>query len=415
MPAGMLLWIGSLLTAASQESLRPPSAMEAGRLLERYFEAEPAEREQIGARLDLLPPLTAKDLKDWREKKLPKLARKQGTKIERSGEAYFYDEEEKRGRYIVRGDGKKGLMIGLHGGGAGSGDASSAAGAFQSAASDQGWISIYPEVLEKTEHGWTDSGTEEFVLELIEAALCTFDVDCDRIYLAGHSMGGYGTWTLGAHHVDRFAGLAAYAGAPTPYWNDKKEVVGIEDGVLPNLRNVPFHIYQSRDDPQVPFDVNHFAAQALEKEREKYGGFRFVYQEVDGRGHGFPEGGPGPALEWIAASPRDPRPRKVVWEPCLSWIRQLYWLRWEKPQKGAVIVAEVKEPNVIEVTTTKPCPGLKVLLDERVADLSKPVTVRLNGQEVWSAPLSPRRSVLLRHAAETLDPGRWYLAEVQLD
>ena len=44
-----------------------------------------------------------------------------------------------------------------------------------------------------------------------------FNVDPKRIYLTGHSMGGYGTWTLGAIHADLFAGLAAFAGAPSCY------------------------------------------------------------------------------------------------------------------------------------------------------------------------------------------------------
>jgi poly(3-hydroxybutyrate) depolymerase len=78
----------------------------------------------------------------------------------------------------------------------GEGDAETARYAFEGAADELDWVAIYPEVLEKTECGWTDSGTEEFVLELIERALRTWKIDRSQVFMGGHSMGGYGTWTL---------------------------------------------------------------------------------------------------------------------------------------------------------------------------------------------------------------------------
>jgi len=391
----------------------PPSKSELKKLVEECFEIPPEERGPLLERIALTPPLSERERETWQEKTLPKLAEKAGPKLEKGGDNWFW-EKEKKGRYIVRGKPRNGLMIGLHGGGLGSGDAGSSASAFGSAAGDMGWVSIYPEVLEKTEHGWTDSGTEEFVIGLIEAALRTWKLDPDQVYLAGHSMGGYGTWTLGAHHADRFAGLAAYAGAPTPYWNQQQEVIGIVEGVLPNLRNVPFHIYQSLDDPQVPAAVNIFANKALAAEKEKYGGFNYVYEEVDGRGHGFPEGGPGPALEWIGQYTRDVCPKKVVWEPVLTWKKQFYWLRWENPHQGPLIQAEVVGDNQITITTSEKVKGLTVLLDERLVDFSKKVSVRLNGSEIFLGMVEPRLEVLVRCAAETMDTGRWFVAEVGL-
>src|SRR5204862_5764071 len=83
----------------------------------------------------------------------------------KNGQAFFW-EKEKRGLYIVGGETKKpkALAICMHGGGAGEGEAASAQAGYEDALRGLGWLAIYPEVLEKTEHGWTDSGTEEFVL-----------------------------------------------------------------------------------------------------------------------------------------------------------------------------------------------------------------------------------------------------------
>ena len=69
-------------------------------------------------------------------------------------------------------------------------------------------------------------------------------------------MGGYGTWTLGAHHADRVAALAASAGAPTPITGPSGKYEDVEIGVIPSLRNVPIVIYQSDDDPNVPPAAN---------------------------------------------------------------------------------------------------------------------------------------------------------------
>ncbi|MFB6135910.1 MAG: prolyl oligopeptidase family serine peptidase [Halobacteriaceae archaeon] len=51
-----------------------------------------------------------------------------------------------------------------------------------------------------------------------------YDVDPDRTYVAGHSMGGHGTWHVGLTHAGRFAGIAPAAGymeidryVPTPF------------------------------------------------------------------------------------------------------------------------------------------------------------------------------------------------------
>ena len=98
---------------------------------------------------------------------------------------------------------------------------------------------IAPQALEATEHGWTDSGTEEFVLDLVDGALRTWKIDPDRVYFVGHSMGGYGSWTLGAHHADRVAAVAPSAGAPTPILDRAtNKPVDIVEGVIPSLRSV---------------------------------------------------------------------------------------------------------------------------------------------------------------------------------
>ena len=50
-------------------------------------------------------------------------------------------------------------------------------------------------------------------MRVLERVRASYNVDADRIYLMGHSMGGAGTWYLGAKYSDLWAGVAPISGA----------------------------------------------------------------------------------------------------------------------------------------------------------------------------------------------------------
>jgi len=84
---------------------------------------------------------------------------------------------------------------------------------------------------------WTDK--VEVLTNLLDDIVSRYDVDTDRIYLTGLSMGGYGTWTLAAAHPDRFAAITPICGGgkrfmaltlkDVPVW----AFHGAKDGVVP--------------------------------------------------------------------------------------------------------------------------------------------------------------------------------------
>jgi len=382
-------------------------------LAEEYLTADGGRRAAIRAELAGNDELTADEVEAWREKLLA-WGRKTGRRMsKRKGTFYLYDKKEKRGKYIVTGgSGKGGLLIALHGGGLGSGDAGPAAGTFGGIASKLKCVCIAPEVLVKSERGWTTDGSEEFVIELIEQAKKTWKIDPDRVYMAGHSMGGYGTWTVGAHHADLFAGLAAFAGAPTPVTEDGQpygKVVGLVEGVIPNLRNVALHVYQSLDDKQVPPGPNVFANKVVLEWQKEYGGYRYKYVEVEDRGHGAPPGGHGVGVAWVYESKRDPRPKRVLWQPVLSWKRMFYWLRWEQPEPRVLVDARVVAPNVIDLDLGgAPRKGFGIHLDEALVDLDKEVVVREFGKEVFRGKVKRTLTSLLLCAGEKYDARNLY-------
>ncbi len=402
-----MLAAAAVLLACPLPQEKPPNLRETKKLVAEYFaldplqQAEHARRMEIVARLDAFPLDSSSKRKRWR-KDLLKAAGKRPELPKDQGEHWAW-EEQRRGRYFLGGEMKKpnALLISMHGGGVGSADATGAVGFHSGAARELGWLAIFPQALEATERGWTDSGTEEWVLSLIESALRTWKIPPDRVFLAGHSMGGYGSWVLGAHHADRLAGVAPSAGAPTPVYNYSNEIIDIQEGVIPNLRNLPMAVFQSDDDPRVPPDVNRYAVAAVEEARQKWGGYeRFDYWEVTGLGHGGPPGGAVKLLERIAEERRDPVPDKLVWQPALEWKRRWYWLSWPQPELHSIVVAELdRESNAVRIESEAALTGMEVLLDDRVLDLKEEVQVFVNGELSWKGEVRPTLGSLILSAA----------------
>ncbi|MBL7697875.1 MAG: prolyl oligopeptidase family serine peptidase [Chitinophagaceae bacterium] len=74
---------------------------------------------------------------------------------------------------------------------------------------------------------WEDWGRID-ALEVLNLARKKFTPDSQHIYLTGHSMGGHGTWFLGATYPDKWAAIAPCAGYPT------LKGYGSADGLVPD-------------------------------------------------------------------------------------------------------------------------------------------------------------------------------------
>jgi pimeloyl-ACP methyl ester carboxylesterase len=410
------------LIAAGQNPIDPPKKGEQKKLVIASAKLDPladdffARRMAIVRRLDLVPLSKGSEIKAWR-KAIAKADAKHGAKLEKDSGNQWTWEDSKRGLFILGGKTSKpkGLVIGMHGGGQGSGSAASIHSSMSRAAAEFDLLEISPEVLEKTERGWTDSGTEAWVLYLVDAAIRTWGLNPNRVYFSGHSMGGYGSWTLGAHHADRVAALAPSAGAPTPVYGPDGKIFDIDRGVVPNLRNVPMVCYQSIDDPRVPPDANQAAVKEVGKAKDRWGGYEdFEYWEVDGRAHQAPPGGFAALLEKIVGFERKELPDKIVWQPSLSWKHQFYWLWWEQPIQNSVVVATLdRAGNSIHLESSANLSGLEVLLDDRLIDMSKEFILLVNDQEVLRAKPKPSLGTLVLTSLHP-DPHLQFLARVQV-
>lgn len=419
-PAPVAALGAALVLAGSALAQRAPSKKELEAAVAALVALDPADKASHGRALELVAPWASQPLPKESElekhrQAIAKARAKAATLPETSGEHWVdprtcapVDRGTRgAGRLFVGGDTKspKGLLIGLHGGGVGSGDASSSRDAYQGLLGSRDWVGLFPEVIEKTEHGWTDAGTEEWLVRLVHQATAQYGVPPDQVFLTGHSMGGYGTWVVGAHHADLFAALAASAGAPTPVYGPERTIVDVVRGVVPNLRNMPFVVYQSTDDVQVPPEANQGAVARIAVAKERFGGYeRFEYWEVHDRGHAYPEGGPEALLAKVDMHRRHTWPTKVVWEPVLPWKQRFHWLEWPEPKWRTVVIAEAfpAERRIAVLVEGGDGKGLGLLLGPALLPLGPgagPLVVELNGAEVYRGEPAPSFGTWLRTAA----------------
>lgn len=104
------------------------------------------------------------------------------------------------------------LVIALHGMG---GDENSyfeayGKGAFTSEAEKHGYIVACPKGRKPASMYMGDA--ERDVMDVLADMMRAYRIDPDRVYLTGHSMGGFGTWTVAMNHPEVFAAIAPVSG-----------------------------------------------------------------------------------------------------------------------------------------------------------------------------------------------------------
>ena len=142
---------------------------------------------------------------------------------------------------------------------------------------------------------WEDWGRID-AMEVYDQALKTLNIDSSRIYLTGHSMGGHGTWHLGALYPDKFAAIAPSAGwvsfwsyrvrekndNPSPMENMLMRSTSPSDtyGLSENYKQEGIYIIHGEKDDNVPPTEARNMVENLKKFHNDY-----VYYEQPGAGH----------------------------------------------------------------------------------------------------------------------------------
>jgi len=110
-------------------------------------------------------------------------------------------------------------------------------------------------------------GAEQDVIDMIAEVRRDYKIDPNRIYLMGHSMGGYGTWSVAIAHPDLFAAIGPISGGGDP-------------AGLVKIRQVPEYVVHGDDDRTVNVNESRRMVDAAKK-----AGIDVVYVEVPGGSH----------------------------------------------------------------------------------------------------------------------------------
>ena len=109
----------------------------------------------------------------------------------------------------------------------------------------------------------------ETLCMLIDEVRDFYNVDDDRIYVTGLSMGGFGTWDLLSRHGARFAAGIPVCGGGDPSYAEL-------------LKRIPIRVFHGSEDGAVPVSGSRQMFEAI----KKAGGELIDYTEFDGEGHG---------------------------------------------------------------------------------------------------------------------------------
>jgi len=309
---------------------------------------------------------------------------------------------------------KNGLVLGLHGGGEGAGNASEAAGK---------WIlpdclRIYPQGVKLVHDTWNTVHGERFILTLLELAKVKEEIDPDHVFSMGFSMGGTGSWFMAGRHADLLAGAAPCAGVlmagPKSQVMTKEEVKTLQHGFVPNVRNLAMYWFIGLADDHCMPGTYLYAWDRLEEARKAdptgYGSL--VFATYPGLGHSFPPGEPAKCLKWLAPRRRDALPEKVVWEMAETVFPEpeddvdrrvgrlekadFYWVHCDRPVDRALLVASHKgnefdvDPGGVDVR------DLSLWLKPGFVDPSADVVVRVLGKEVYRGKPTPDVGAILQ-------------------
>lgn len=111
---------------------------------------------------------------------------------------------------------------------------------------------------------------ERDVIDVVSEMKRNYSIDPDRVYLTGHSMGGYGSWSVAVNNPDLFAAIAPFAGGGSPITVSK----------LGAIAAVTEFVVHGDADPTVPVDESRKMVKAA-----KAVGTNVKYVEVPGGNH----------------------------------------------------------------------------------------------------------------------------------
>lgn len=250
---------------------------------------------------------------------------------------------------------------------------------------------------------WFRPHIDTLFAKLITCASYELDVNPNKVYLLGYSAGGDGAYRMAPRMADYWAAASMMAGHPG------------EASPL-NLRNIGFMVWMGENDSA--YNRNALAV--------KYGSMLDSLQNADSEGYihktTIVEGcghwmnrADTAAIEWMNDFTRNPHPKRIVWRQEESGLRDCFY-NLSIPEGTAVKGKEIRiesEGNVINIIRND-YDTFFIHLNDSIADLSKPVTVKTNGKKIFKGKLHRKAEHISESITKRMDPAYIFSAKIEV-
>lgn len=317
------------------------------------------------------------------------------------------------------------LFINLHGSGPKSQEWSASK---QLSKGYKGGPSLYfvPQIPSEKRYRWGLIPMQQAYEKLLRLAMVSDQIDWNKMYVMGISEGGYGSQRLGAFYADYWAGVGPMAGGEP-----------LENAPVLNFRNTAFAMETGEFD--TGFGRDNYTQQAKMAFKEMKENFPADFEHrvnfQAGRGHSINYNLVSP---WLIEQVRKPLPHHVSWvnfplygryregfynlaveepfavHPDSTVDRTSFDLKMDAARNELVLTAHAIDRKSGEAFTLK-SGKLAIYLSEKQMDLSKPVTLTVNGKEVFSGRLKLDEANLWRSCLLFGDPDRLFPAKILVD
>lgn len=285
-------------------------------------------------------------------------------------------------------------------------------------AMQHGYIVIVPEWQHSGQVAYKFSPQEHSkVLDALRDAQARFSIDTDRVFLAGHSLGGDAAWDLALAHPDLWAGCIMVSAKCSRYNIHYWE----------NAKNGPalYFVMGEYDETHLKDNQVQWNRYISAKECD------MILVGYQGRGHEDFYEEIHRMFEWMNMQQRDFSPKKIDCVSMRPWDNFFWWLEvadlpqanivlpavaeGEYPPKGfkmpAKIEGEIRAPNDFKITVSSRMATL--WLNPDLADFEKPIEINFKTKSAKQT-IQPAVDVLLEDLRTRRDRQHPFWAKIEL-
>ena len=277
----------------------------------------------------------------------------------------------------------------------------------------RGYIVIAPEYLDEKATSYTYSPQSHYrVLMALRDARKRFNIDSNRVFLAGHGSGGDASFDIGNAHPDLFAGVIPITG----------QIQNLAVKIWRNGRGLPWYIVSGQLDRDV------FEKNASLINRMMIGHYDVVLSEFVGRGYESFYEEIHQLFDWMDLQERGPLPTEFEMQTARPNNNRFFWLKAHTLDEfSSAIVNPSVRPKTISGSILKGAQGHTTIsiksparnhtlwLSPDMIDFGIRLQVRVRGQRVFNDFVESNVEHMLEDLRLRGDRQRVYHARIDLN